>query len=211
MSEVKKSGHSHHQRGRFSGKIGYVLAVAGSAVGLGNIWRFPYLAAKYGGGMFLLVYILLTVSFGYVLIMSETALGRMTRKSPVGAFEHFGKSAPFKIGGWLNAVIPMLIVPYYRRMGYQVSGRVFKGKCAEGFRRWLFWKFYCGFLAGGSLVSGVCCAGICHYPRRCKERRGAYVKNHDAGSGSSGCDRCHLFDDTSRCHGRSKIFPDPEL
>ena len=49
MSEVKKSGHSHHQRGRFSGKIGYVLAVAGSAVGLGNIWRFPYLAAKYGG------------------------------------------------------------------------------------------------------------------------------------------------------------------
>ena len=117
MSEVKKSGHSHHQRGRFSGKIGYVLAVAGSAVGLGNIWRFPYLAAKYGGGMFLLVYILLTVSFGYVLIMSETALGRMTRKSPVGAFEHFGKSAPFKIGGWLNAVIPMLIVPYYSTIG----------------------------------------------------------------------------------------------
>ena len=117
MSEVKKSGHSHHQRGRFSGKIGYVLAVAGSAVGLGNIWRFPYLAAKYGGGMFLLVYILLTVSFGYVLIMSETSLGRMTRKSPVGAFEHFGKSAPFKIGGWLNAVIPMLIVPYYSTIG----------------------------------------------------------------------------------------------
>ena len=116
MREAKKSGHSH-QRGRFSGKIGYVLAVAGSAVGLGNIWRFPYLAAKYGGGMFLLVYILLTVSFGYVLIMSETALGRMTRKSPVGAFEHFGKSAPFKIGGWLNAVIPMLIVPYYSTIG----------------------------------------------------------------------------------------------
>ena len=60
MREAKKSGHSH-QRGRFSGTIGYVLAVAGSAVGLGNIWRFPYLAAKYGGGMFLLVYILLTV------------------------------------------------------------------------------------------------------------------------------------------------------
>ena len=69
-----------------------MLAVAGSAVGLGNIWRFPYLAAKYGGGIFLLIYILLTASFGYVLIMSETALGRMTRKSPVGAFEHFGKN-----------------------------------------------------------------------------------------------------------------------
>ena len=69
------------KRASFSGKIGYVLAVAGSAVGLGNIWRFPYLAAKYGGGIFLLVYLILTVSFGYVLIMSETALGRMTRKT----------------------------------------------------------------------------------------------------------------------------------
>ena len=61
-------------RSKFSGKLGYVLAVAGSAVGLGNIWRFPYLAAKYGGGIFLLVYIVLTVSFGYALIMSESAL-----------------------------------------------------------------------------------------------------------------------------------------
>ena len=116
MDHDKKTKHGGH-RGRFSGKIGYVLAVAGSAVGLGNIWRFPYLAAKYGGGIFLLVYILLTVSFGYVLIMSETAIGRMTKKSPVGAFSFFGKTAPFKIGGWLNAVIPMLIVPYYSTIG----------------------------------------------------------------------------------------------
>ena len=105
------------KRASFSGKIGYVLAVAGSAVGLGNIWRFPYLAAKYGGGIFLLVYLILTVSFGYVLIMSETALGRMTRKSPVGAFQTFGKTKSFKIGGWLNAIIPMLIVPYYSSIG----------------------------------------------------------------------------------------------
>ena len=105
------------KRASFSGKIGYVLAVAGSAVGLGNIWRFPYLAAKYGGGIFLLVYLVLTVSFGYVLIMSETALGRMTRKSPVGAFQTFGKTKSFKIGGWLNAIIPMLIVPYYSSIG----------------------------------------------------------------------------------------------
>nr|WP_296958736.1 sodium-dependent transporter [uncultured Mediterraneibacter sp.] len=104
-------------RGSFSGRIGYVLAVAGSAVGLGNIWRFPYLAAKYGGGIFLLVYLLLTVTFGYVLIMSETALGRMTGKSPVGAFRYFGNSISFKLGGWLNAVIPMLIVPYYSAIG----------------------------------------------------------------------------------------------
>ena len=75
----------------FSGKLGFVLAVSGSAVGLGNIWRFPYLAAKYGGGIFLLVYILLAVTFGFTLIISETALGRMTGKGPVGAFKTFAK------------------------------------------------------------------------------------------------------------------------
>lgn len=111
-----------NERSTFSGKLGYVLAVAGSAVGLGNIWRFPYLAAKYGGGIFLLVYLILMLTFGYVLIVSETTLGRLTRKSPVGAFGAFGKSLPFKIGGWVNAIIPMLIIPYYSVIG----GWVFK-------------------------------------------------------------------------------------
>ena len=111
-----------NERSSFSGKLGYVLAVAGSAVGLGNIWRFPYLAAKYGGGIFLLVYLILMLTFGYVLIVSETTLGRLTRKSPVGAFNAFGKSLPFKIGGWINAVIPMLIIPNYSVIG----GWVFK-------------------------------------------------------------------------------------
>lgn len=79
---LKKKGKEEKPdvRGKFSGRIGYVLAVAGSAVGLGNIWRFPYLAAKYGGGMFLLVYLILMLTFGYVMIMSETTLGRMTKK-----------------------------------------------------------------------------------------------------------------------------------
>lgn len=102
---------------KFSSRLGYVLAVAGSAVGLGNIWRFPYLAAKYGGGIFILVYLILTVSFGYVLIVSETALGRMTQKSPIGAFKSFGQGIWYKIGGWINAIIPILIVPYYSVIG----------------------------------------------------------------------------------------------
>ena len=102
---------------KFSSRLGYVLAVAGSAVGLGNIWRFPYLAAKYGGGIFLLVYLILTVNFGYVLIVSETALGRMTQKSPIGAFKSFGQGIWYKIGGWINAIIPILIVPYYSVIG----------------------------------------------------------------------------------------------
>ena len=104
-------------RGSFSGKLGYVLATAGSAVGLGNIWRFPYLAAKYGGGVFLLVYILLALTFGYAMIMSETAIGRMTGKSPVGAFSSFSTKGWVRAGGWINAVIPMLIVPYYSVIG----------------------------------------------------------------------------------------------
>lgn len=103
-------------RSSFSSRIGYVLAVAGSAVGLGNLWRFPYLAAKYGGGIFLLVYVILAVTFGFALILSETALGRMTRKSPIGAFEAFGKNR-FRLGGWINAIVPMIIVPYYSVVG----------------------------------------------------------------------------------------------
>ncbi len=113
-------------RSSFSGKLGYVLAVAGSAVGLGNIWRFPYLAAKYGGGIFLLVYMILMLTFGYALIVSETALGRMTKRSPVGAFQFFGKSNPFRLGGWINAVIPMLIVPYYSVIGGWVTKYLFE-------------------------------------------------------------------------------------
>ena len=106
-----------HKRSAFSGKIGFVLSAAGASVGLGNIWRFPYLAAKYGGGIFLLVYILLAVTFGYTMIVAETALGRMTRKSPVSAYGTFGKGKGLRLGGWINAIIPILIVPYYSVIG----------------------------------------------------------------------------------------------
>ena len=106
-----------HERSTFSGKIGFVLSAAGASVGLGNIWRFPYLAAKYGGGIFLLVYIILALTFGYTMIVAETALGRMTKKSPVGAFAKFGKSKWLSFGGWINAIIPVLIVPYYSVIG----------------------------------------------------------------------------------------------
>lgn len=126
VSKKKGKEEKPDARGKFSGRIGYVLAVAGSAVGLGNIWRFPYLAAKYGGGMFLLVYLILMLTFGYVMIMSETTLGRMTKKSPVGAFGTFGKKKSLKFGGWINAVIPMLIVPYYSVIGGWVLKYLFE-------------------------------------------------------------------------------------
>ena len=94
-----------------------MLSAAGASVGLGNIWRFPYLAAKYGGGIFLLIYIVLALTFGYTMIVAETAIGRMSGKSPVGAFHSFGKSKWLGFGGWINAIIPILIVPYYSVIG----------------------------------------------------------------------------------------------
>ena len=107
----------HNSRSSFSGKIGFVLAAAGASVGLGNIWRFPYLAAKYGGGIFLVVYIILALTFGYTMIVAETSLGRLTKKSPVGAYSSFGSSRVLLAGGWINAIIPILIVPYYSVIG----------------------------------------------------------------------------------------------
>ena len=106
-----------HKRGSFSGKIGFVLSAAGASVGLGNIWRFPYLAAKYGGAIFLLVYIILAMTFGYTMIIAETSIGRMTGKSPVGAYKSFSDKPALRVGGWINAIIPILIVPYYSVIG----------------------------------------------------------------------------------------------
>lgn len=102
-------------RGSFTGKIGFVLAAAGSAVGLGNIWRFPYLAAKYGGGIFLLVYIALSVTFGFSLMVAEIAIGRKTGKSAIEAFGSLDKR--FSFLGFFAAAVPIIILPYYSVIG----------------------------------------------------------------------------------------------
>ena len=118
----------HSGRSSFSGKLGFVLSAAGASVGLGNIWRFPYLAAKYGGGIFLLIYILLAVTFGYTMIMAETALGRMTRKSPVGAFAASGKgtlACIWRMDQRGNSHFDCAVLFGYWRLGYQVSGGVY--------------------------------------------------------------------------------------
>ena len=106
--ENKKSGG-------FTSKIGFVLAAAGSAVGLGNIWRFPYLAAQYGGGIFLLTYIVFALTFGFVLMVAEIAIGRKTGKSAVGAFRSLNKK--FAFIGILCSLVPILIMPYYSVIG----------------------------------------------------------------------------------------------
>ncbi len=103
------------KRSSFTGKIGFVLAAAGSAVGLGNIWRFPYLAAKYGGGIFLLVYLVLTITFGFTLLCAEITIGRKTGQSAINAFGALHKK--YRFVGVLASVIPMLILPYYSVIG----------------------------------------------------------------------------------------------
>ena len=110
---------TEQNRSSFTGKIGFVLAAAGSAVGLGNIWRFPYLAAKYGGGIFLLVYIILAVSFGFSLMAAEIALGRKTGLSAIGAFRVLDKR--FSFVGYLAALVPAIILPYYSVIGGWVT------------------------------------------------------------------------------------------
>ncbi len=102
-------------RSSFGSRIGFVLAAAGSAVGLGNLWRFPYLAAKYGGGIFLLVYIILAVTFGFSLMITEIAIGRKTRLSCIGAYKALDRRFGFL--GYVAALIPVIIVPYYCVIG----------------------------------------------------------------------------------------------
>ena len=113
MNEHKKHGSS------FSSKMGFILAAAGSAVGLGNLWRFPYLAAKYGGGSFLLIYVILAVTFGFALMITEIALGRKTGKSALYAFSTLHEKCGFI--GILASIVPIIILPYYCVIGGRVT------------------------------------------------------------------------------------------
>ena len=106
-------------RASWSGKWAFILAAAASAVGLGNMWRFPYLAAKYGGGTFLLTYLVLVFTFGVSLLLLETALGRKTGQSAIGAFKSFGKKYAFI--GILASAVPFIITPYYCIIGGWVT------------------------------------------------------------------------------------------
>ena len=104
-----------NKRSSFSGSIGFVLAAAGSAVGLGNIWRFPYLAAKDGGGLFLVTYVVLALTFGFTLLTTEIAIGRKTAQSPLTAYGKLHKG-----WGWIGVLacaIPVIILPYYSAIG----------------------------------------------------------------------------------------------
>lgn len=123
MSETVENSSSSDvkgaARGSFTGRLGFVMAAAASAVGLGNLWRFPYLTSHYGGGIFVLVYIILAITFGFSLMVAEVALGRKTGKSCIHAFKDL--ASKYKWIGWVAAIIPALIVPYYCVIGGWVT------------------------------------------------------------------------------------------
>ncbi len=103
------------KRSSFSGRIGFVLAAAGSAVGLGNLWRFPYLAASHGGGIFILCYIILALTFGFALMTTEIAIGRKTGLSCIGAYQTLSRKFTFL--GYVAWLVPIIILPYYSVIG----------------------------------------------------------------------------------------------
>ena len=109
MKETKQN------RSTFTGSIGFVMAAAGSAVGLGNIWRFPYLAAKNGGGTFLFVYIILALTFGFALLTTEVAIGRKTKQGPLTAYGMIHRK--FAATGFFAWLVPIIILPYYCTIG----------------------------------------------------------------------------------------------
>lgn len=156
------------ERGNFSSKIGFVLAAAGSAVGLGNIWRFPYLAEKYGG-MFLITYLILVVTFGFTIMMTEIAIGRKTGKSPIGAFAALNKKSEFI--GWIAVLVIAIIFPYYGVIGgwvtkylavflagtnpaVEASGAFFNGYISKPFEP-ILWQILFMAAAGVIVVRGV--------------------------------------------------------
>ena len=143
------------KRSSFSSRIGFVLAAAGSAVGLGNLWRFPYLAARYGGGIFLLVYLILALTFGFSLMVTEIAIGRKTRLSCIGAYKALDKRFGFL--GWLAAFVPFIITPYYCVIGGWVMKYLFtfiSGNALEAADNGGFFSNFIGYDAG-SLSSTI--------------------------------------------------------
>jgi len=126
------------KKGGFSGSIGFVLSAAGSAVGVGNIWRFPYLAAKDGGGLFLIIYLALVLTFGFTLLTTDVAIGRRTKQNAMNAFGTMNKKWNFL--GILTFLVPAIIMTYYSVIGgwitkYMVSYLTFRGEEAaeDGF------------------------------------------------------------------------------
>jgi NSS family neurotransmitter:Na+ symporter len=113
-------------RGKWSSSIGFILAAAGSAIGIGNIWRFPYMTGKYGGAVFLFVYLAAVILLGMPVLIAEIAMGRTTGKNPVGAFKELRPKTPWKLVGYLGVLAGVMILSYYSLISGWTLGYFFK-------------------------------------------------------------------------------------
>ena len=153
-----------HERSAWSGKLAFILAGAASAVGLGNLWRFPTLAAKYGGGMFILTYFVLAFTFGISLLLLETAIGRKTKLSVIGAFSSINKR--WKFVGILAAAVPFIITPYYCIIGGWVT-KYLVSYVADGPAAVAADGFFTGFITDPvftyvfMVIFMLLCIGVC--------------------------------------------------
>ncbi len=109
---------NHQGREQWKTKIGFIIAASGSAIGLGNIWRFPYMTGMNGGGAFVVVYLLCIVFIGLPLLITELKIGRMTQRSPIAAFRALkGKKSPSQLMGWLVLVSGFMMLSFYSVVG----------------------------------------------------------------------------------------------
>ena len=161
---AQHTSHAQHERSAWSGKLAFILAGAASAVGLGNLWRFPTLAAKYGGGMFILTYFILAFTFGISLLLLETALGRRTKQSVIGAYSTFSKK--WKFVGILATAVPFIITPYYCIIGGWVT-KYLVSYVAEGADAVAAEGFFGGFITDPvftyvfMVIFMLLCIGVC--------------------------------------------------
>ena len=162
-----------HKRASWSGQLAFVLAAAASAIGLGNLWRFPYLAAQYGGGTFILVYLCLVVTLGFTLMLTEIAIGRKTQQSQLTAYNQLKGHGGLKLLGVVATVIPLLITPYYCVIGgwvlYYLKAyalMAFTGAAPMGAAAAESGAFFTGFISapfapfGYGMLFILACAGV---------------------------------------------------
>ena len=161
------------KRASWSGQLAFVLAAAASAIGLGNLWRFPYLAAQYGGGTFILVYLCLVVTLGFTLMLSEIAIGRKTQQSQLTAYNQMKGHGGLKLLGLVSTIIPVLITPYYCVIGgwvlYYLKAyalMAFTGAAPMGAEAANSGQFFAGFIGanfapfGYAMIFVLVCASV---------------------------------------------------
>ena len=118
---------SSDNRGQWGSKFGFIMAAAGSAVGLGNIWRFPYITGENGGGAFVLVYLACVILIGVPLLFTEMGLGRFTKKGTIGAFKDTGANPFFMgLGALLAVLVSFFVLSYYGNIAGWTIGYIFK-------------------------------------------------------------------------------------